>query len=339
MKTHTASLFSLAGIVVIMAFFLFEGYLALLKPDETLPLPLTFGNFRHVRALIEMAPPKDDFSFAVAGDTRGSATFGHIIQELRREKPDFAVLVGDCTDDGSEFEHQYFQTMMKTDYALPFPVFFVIGNHDMSRKQFPVDRFEALYGPSLFSFEYGHCLFIVLRIMEAPFSNRESIEFLKRLSQQNPDAYRYRFVFMHIPPAVSGDIQARKILENTEIIELFEKLRIDCVFTSDYHGYARIMRGPTSYLISGGGGAHLDGGIGRQFYHAVMIHVEGNAVSERIIPIEKHLDAKALLERFAIVIFHPWVSRHVKAALGLNILASLCLAALFVLSNRMKPPR
>jgi hypothetical protein len=174
--------------------------------------------------------------------------------------------------------------------------------------------------------------------MEAPASNRESLEFMKRISRQNPGMYRHRFVFMHIPPSVSDDFQARGLRESDEFIRIFEKLRVDCVFTGDYHGYARIQRGATSYLLTGGGGAHLDGGRGKQFHHAVMIHVAGKGFSKRIIAVDRQSDAGAALMRFAIVMFLPWVSSHTLEAVGINMLASLGLLFLLIHLNRLRPP-
>jgi hypothetical protein len=339
MKPQKSSLFSITGILALMALFLLEGYLYLLKPGGTLTLPGSFGNFARVRSLLRKVQPNDDFTFAIAGDIRGTGTFELIVRELKRENPDFAVLLGDCAYNGNELEHQYLQVMLKSDYAMPFPVFYVLGNHDVSNKRFSVAQFEKSYGPSIFSFEYGRCLFIVLRAQEAPASNQESLEFLKGHSRQGLGKYRYRFVFMHIPPGVSDDFQARRLRESREFISAFEELGIDYVFTGDYHGYARVKRGRTSYLITGGGGARLDGGRGRQFHHAVMIHVGKGAISEKIIPVDKHVDPRELLTRFAIVWFHPWVSAHRNAAIGLNALASGTLLALFTLILRDKLPR
>jgi hypothetical protein len=213
----------------------------------------------------------------------------------------------------------------------------VPGNHDVSEGGFTLQRFEQVYGPSMFTFEYGRCLFIVLRVLEAPASNTDSIAFLKRLSPDALARYRHRFVLMHIPPVISRDIQSRRLKESGELMGLFQELGIDYVFTGDYHGYARVTRGRTSYLVTGGGGARLDGGRGRQFHHAVMLHVGRDFVAEKIIPVDRHIDPREALTRFATVRFMPWVSGHRGAAAVLNGLGALCLTTFLAL--RAPPPR
>jgi hypothetical protein len=144
------------------------------------PLPARFGNFPANRAALEGQTEKDAFAFAVVGDTKSVGTFERIAEDLKRRPLDFAVLLGDCSYDGTEEKHRYFRAECAEEYAMPFPVFYVVGNHDVSPDGFPVSRFEQDYGPSIFSFEYQQCLFIVLRILNPPFSNEESIEFLRR---------------------------------------------------------------------------------------------------------------------------------------------------------------
>lgn len=111
---------------------------------------------------------------------------------------DFAILLGDCFYDGTEEMHRYLRAELAKGYALPFPVFYVVGNHDVSPNGFPVKRFEEVYGPSIFSFEYRKCLFIILRILDAPFANEDSLAFLADFQGINLSKYIHTFAFMHI---------------------------------------------------------------------------------------------------------------------------------------------
>jgi len=43
------------------------------------PLPTAFGNFERVRALLKDGEQREEFSFAVAGDTQGTGTFEKLV--------------------------------------------------------------------------------------------------------------------------------------------------------------------------------------------------------------------------------------------------------------------
>jgi hypothetical protein len=64
------------------------------------PLPATFGNFERVRALLKTDSQREHFSFAVAGDTKGTGTFERLVGFLKDEPISFLVLLGDCVRNG-----------------------------------------------------------------------------------------------------------------------------------------------------------------------------------------------------------------------------------------------
>jgi hypothetical protein len=315
----------LTVVLVILTLFVFELYVLIVQSEGDSPLPPLFGNFPRVRAILEKQPGKEEFLFAVVGDTQSTGTFERIVEELRKAPLDFAVLLGDCSYKGTESHHRYFRAECAEEYALPFPVFYVVGNHDVSVDEFPISRFEEVYGPSIFSFEYQGCLFLVLRILNKPFSNEESIEFLRSHLKREPGKYRKRFVFMHIPPRISPDFKARQFAESEELVTLLDELDIDYVFTGDYHGYARVRLGNTTYIVSGGGGGHLDHDFFPQFHHAVVLRVGKDFISERIIPVSRDNDFEDRLEKLAITEVYPWVSQNWVGALVLNAVMLLVL--------------
>lgn len=316
----------LIAISVILGFFVFEAYVILVQREGDSPLPPLFGNFEHVRLNLVQAPKKKEFSFAIVGDIKSVGTFERIAEELQKTQIDFLVLLGDCTYDGSEAAHRFFHAEVTEEYRFPFPVFYVVGNHDVSSKRFSISRFEETYGPSIFSFEYQGCLFIVLRIMDKPFLNEESIAFLEKILTQHPEKYRKRFAFMHIPPEIPGYYKARKFDSSERVVSLLDKLRIDYAFAGDFHGYARTTIGHTTYIISGGGGSRLSKKYSPQFHHAIMITVSEGSVSERIIPASTSYDIEDLLEKLAFVTIYPWMSAHPFVAGILNI----CVLLIFI---------
>jgi hypothetical protein len=282
------------------------------------PLPATFGNFERVRALLKTDSQREHFSFAVAGDTKGTGTFERLVGFLKDEPISFLVLLGDCVRNGRPEYHQYFRAELPKELRIS-PTFYVVGNHDVSNDQFPISRFEEMYGPTNFSFEFQGCLFIVLRMLPMPYySTDESLAFLETTLSSRRRDYDKVFVFMHIPPPVSTDFAAR-LFENTDkFVALCDKFKVDYVITGDYHGYARVQRKDTVYLITGGGGARLEKVPGN-FHHVIVITVGPQGVSERILSTKKDEDLQDIIECWALADVYPWMRKHVWATILLNI--------------------
>ncbi len=327
-KTIIAGFARVAAIVLIGAAILFQVYVLITQREGASSLPDYFGNFATVRATLEKQHEKDEFSFAVVGDTMSHGTFECIVQELRKARLDFAVLLGDCAYKGTEEEHRYFRAECADEYALPFPVFYVVGNHDVSPDHFPISRFEHDYGPSIFSFEYQGCLFIMLRIIESPYSNEESLAFLRSFQDLPLEEYRHTFVFMHTPPPVSSYVKARSYTEHERLVKIIDELGIDYVFAGDFHGYARVKRGETTYIVTGGGGGHLNEKIGPQFHHAFVMHVGKHSVTEILVPVVRHTNFEDRLERFAITEAWPWMRQNLMFVWAVNGLSIFILFAL-----------
>jgi hypothetical protein len=299
MNKHTRVLrFAIA--VAVAATFLLEGYSLIVQSEGDSPLPANFGNFEANVAALQRQPHKEEFTFAVMGDTKSIGTFERLSEELRKLPLDFLVLLGDVAYDGTEEAHRYLRAELP-EYAQPFPVFYVVGNHDVSPERFPISRFEQLYGPSIFSFEYQTSLFVVLRILEEPFSNDESITFLTRLKETRRGKYQRIFVFMHIPPPVSPHFIARRYPDHEKLVTLLDELGVDYVFAGDFHGYARVKLRNTTYIVSGGGGARLNEKLGKQFHHALVVRVGRDSVSERFVHVDSNHHVEDFFERAAII--------------------------------------
>ena len=194
---------------------------------------------------------------------------------------------------------------------MPFPTFYVIGNHDEQdlrrpEETFSVARFEEEYGPTNFSFDFRNSLFIVLRMnrQEMP---PESVEFLRSELESKSDLYDRVFVFMHIPPRLSYDFDSKITDGGGELVDLFDKYRVDYVICGDYHGYARLKRNETVYLISGGGGSHFRKDRPGHFHHAIVLTVRDNGeISEQIRAAGSTRDVMDKLQHFAAARFLPW---------------------------------
>lgn len=317
------------GCMLVPAFILlFQAYALVIHEEGSSPLPPLFGNFQANRAFLEEQAPKEEFTFAVIGDTRGYGTFEKIVNELRMMPLDFAVNLGDCTTSPTVESHNYLRAELAEELALPYPVFYVIGNHDVDPRHFPVSRFETDYGPSIFSFEYQDCLFVVLRYWRGSGADEESYEFLDGLIRNTGKEYRHKFAFMHRPPVVpkKGDYPAVK---DKHLLELLERFRPDYVFAGHIHAFLRTRLGETNYVVTGGGGAPLYPEYRDQSHHAFLVNVGTDGISETVLPFEADVDLEDYAEYFAIVKVWPWMMRNKVLIVVADI---VCLILLVLLS-------
>ncbi len=282
--------------------------------------PKNFGNFESVRAALHASDAKNPFTFVVVGDTRSTGTFKGLTEDISKADPAFVVILGDWVNGGSMDQHAYFKHK-SADYNFSFPVFFTPGNHDIDPYKYSINSFEKDYGPRNFSFVYNDNIFIFISYLDSRFSNQESLNYMRSLDKSTLDAYRNRFVFMHIPPWVSPDIKERHTADEKELMKIFEDLKIDYAVAADFHGYNRTRLRGVEYIITGGGGAQLDKLQWRQFHHAIALTVGENMVSERILPASARFDFKEWIDKNSIVYIGPFLILHYKFLVALNMLS------------------
>lgn len=308
-----------------------QGYaLWVTRAARSSPWPPNYGNFERVRAQVPEVEPDASFTFVVVGDPRSKGTFEALAKDINAAKPDFVVILGDWVDAGSTDWHAYYRQECP-EYGFACPVFFTPGNHDVDPKKYGLDEFERDYGPRNFSFVHGDCLFVVISHLDGRFSNRESLDYLRSLADQDLGRYRKRFVFMHIPPWVSPDIKERHTVDEAELTRILEDLHIDYAVAADFHGYNRTWLRGVEYLVTGGGGSRLHESRGRQFHHAVALTVGPDMVSERILPVAARFDPGDWLELNSVVRIGPMMLAHpVLFAVGNAVMAvAVVLAGLF----------
>lgn len=317
------------------AYTLGQGY----RADRAV-LPANFGNFEQVRTFLPKKLPGDSFSFAVVGDTQGGhETFEQIAEELRQEELTFMVLLGDIVSRGTEGQHTFLRSELQEEFHAPCPIFYVVGNHDVSSRGFSLSDFKRTYGPTNFAFTYQGCLFVMLQVTMDGEENAETIAFLKATLAAQRTQCRKIFVFMHVPPPVSPDFSAKEFPRSKQFIELFDTFGVDYVLAGDYHGYARTRRNGTVYLISGGGGARLRKALFGKFHHCLVVTVGPDSISEKILFKEGKQNFEDSVEGYAVADFYPWLRTHKLLAILLNLGAcGLCLLAFKGLVHRHPAP-
>jgi hypothetical protein len=333
---------------VVLAFVIaFEIYtFAVFYSDGHVKLPDNFGNFEHVRKILDNQDAKDHFSFVVVGDPRGLGTFEDLISEVRGKPLSFMVVLGDFVKRATQEHHRFFRSECAEEYKIPFPVFFVAGNHefhygaaaDKQRATISLSDFESMYGPTNFSFKYGGCLFVIIRDLPS-FTVDESIAFLQSVLSREAGKYNRAFVFAHLPLPVSADFDFDTCgpAEAGKLMGLLDQYKVDYFVAGDYHGYARIKRKDTVYLVTGGGGASLEKHNKYcRFHHAVTITVDAESVSEQILFVKDSYDKGDVVERFAITELYPLLVGHGV----LTVLANLLMvSSFFMFLWQVRSPR
>jgi hypothetical protein len=321
-------------ISLVLFLFAFEGYILTVGYKErTAPLPDNYGNFEHVRALLADDKKTEEISFAVVGDTRSFGTFEKICGQLADEPLSLMVILGDFVQKGTFGEHQFYRCEIGEPHLFSFPVFYLVGNHEIG-KGVTLNDFEKIYGPSNFSFSYQGHLFILLRTWP-PDSTKESLEFLEHELSTKRRVHDKVFVFSHIPLYASSDFPARPLENAKMFVELFEKYHVDYVFAGDYHGYARVKVNNVNYIVTGGGGARLKyANKYGNFHHAIVMKVQSDAISERILSVEEHKDLEDKIEHLAIAEVSPWIMQHKLASVLFNLLGFAVLVLAFFLLKK-----
>lgn len=282
-------------------------------------LPDNFGNFERVRASLPASDSNTPFTFVIVGDPRGTGTFEALAKDINKADPAFVVILGDWVKDGSDHQHAYYKRITP-DFGFSCPVFFTPGNHDVDPQEYPLTSFERDYGPQNFSFVYDDNIFIFISHLDKRFSNRESLEYLRSLDKNTISSYRNSFVFMHIPPWVSPDIQERHTSDEKELMQIFEDLEIDYVVAADFHGYNRTRLRGVEYIVTGGGGGSLHDARWPQFHHAMALTVGKDMLSERILPASSHFSIKEWIDMNSIVYVGPFLRAHNFISIAVNML-------------------
>jgi predicted phosphodiesterase len=254
------------------------------------PLP-ELGNRPAVISRLEGITGGKPISFAVVGDSHGSAVFNQILKELKGKGVDFIVHLGDFAPAPSQEGHALFLEQVKENLGPKAPpMLLVMGNHDVDLG-FPVQAFEGLYGPSSFSFRIGGNLFVVVRnclprsLRGAGNTTKGWGEEVRRVIQEKGYGARRTFLFMHAPPM--DPLSPVRTAGASRFEAKWGGLGVDYILAGHLHQYSRTQIGSTVVLVSGGGGGTLRMVRSGRFHHALIFRVTEDQVTEELVAVEK----------------------------------------------------
>ena len=237
------------------------------KPTGPLPQSIDFP-------LYKQSEP-EDFKILLFGDPqpRNNSEVDYIAQdvisELIGDKSSFGVTLGDIAFDNLET----FETLNQAIALVGIPWYNVMGNHDLNldakSRTHINETFEATYGPSYYSFDYGQVHFVVLdnidwaepspKIPRYHYTTRfgeRQLEFLKSDLAAIPED-QMLVLMMHVPIVAAAD--------KAEFFKLIED-RPYCVSVSGHtHDHRHLFLGKE------------DGFNGKQkHHHIVNVTVSGS---------------------------------------------------------------
>jgi len=159
-------------------------------------------------------------------------------------------------------------------------------------------------------------------------SMEETLTFLERVLQAERQEAKRVFVFQHVPPPVTREFSFDDIKQPQKLIEIFDRFKVNYVIAGDYHGYVRLSKVDTNYIVSAGGGAELRKNKYGAFFHALVITVNQDEVTEKILLVPHKTNIENVLEYLIIARLWPWVEQR-------RFLAGLVLAVMLFSTGGM----
>ena len=172
------------------------------------------------------------------------------------ERCEFAVGTGDVADTG-DWEKEIRPLVLERQFSVlgtKLPSFMAFGNHDSKYPQnhfFYVNPPSGAEGVASFAFLRDNCLFVCLDDAECGVDvtpgRPAMVKWLEGvLTSETAKKAKFRFVFRHVPLFEEDFGNCDRSL-----IDLFSTCDVDCVFSGDHHGHARLERAGVRQIVNG----------------------------------------------------------------------------------------
>lgn len=291
--------------------YLYEVNLTGLKPGTAYSYRLLSQNENSWKSFKTFAKGTNKFTFVAMGDSRSNPDiFTKIMDETKKENPDFIISMGDLVEVGGDYDewHEFYFPIVK-DFVSSTPLVSTLGDHETDgdngdlfryflRKNEPVDK-------QWFSFDYGNAHFISLDFRHP--DDQEMIDwFIKDITSAGKE---WNIVYSHRATYNFGG--HRTDWGSDYWRELFSNYNVDIVFAGHSHLYERFypVRGKERanavvYVTTGGAGAGLYQSVKNEdilavtesVNHFVTVNIDKNKLRFKATRMDG-----SLLDRFEIV--------------------------------------
>jgi hypothetical protein len=261
-------------------------------------------------------PVTKQFRFAVIGDTgSGNLNQFSIARKLIKWAPDFVLHMGDVIYEKGEYEGygprymEPFHQLVANTVVYPTP-----GNHDYGlgnlngyTRFFEIPRAKPEDQEKWYTFSHGNAQFFSLDTNQ-PFA-KGTPQYNWLVKELEASKATWKIAYTHYPPYTSGEHGSSMYVRNAWG-PLFEKHNVQVVFTGHDHHYERskpredfVKDGvPTTYVVSGGGGAWLRTIKPQPFsaFTQATYHFIGVTASDRELTAEVIDKGGFVIDRFKV---------------------------------------
>jgi len=241
----------------------------------------------------EVAPASSGaFTIVTLSDLKArSGVLERAYEDARTRGADAIVVGGDLVMQNSDFEYRYATRLLGR--APPgIPVFLVFGNHEAwdRHDHHSRERFEGWFGPTQTWFLAKGVLFVALDTADYEFDPARAKE-AEEILAAHRSAARRCVLLSHILPQAGTTLEGKRGAEkqlrpedSQRILDLVDRFSVDLVLGGHFHGYAGSKHGRATILLTGGGGASLDGP--GEFYHYLRVVLDEKGVSHEVIKVD-----------------------------------------------------
>ncbi len=228
---------------------------------------------KEAKNIIIKTPEKNDFKFAVIGDTQG---MNHIFEDAVKQMKDieFLIHLGDLTSSGEKNGYDSVESVIN---STDFPVYTTIGNHD--NRFGGENRYKNRFSPLQHSFSYFDYNFIFLNSANLSITE-DQIEWMgSKLSNDKKNVivthapYYDPFSDSHTMDKKSSQMMSNFISDHD----------VTAYMSGHIHAYYQDVSNNTKRLITGGGGGSLVQGE----YHYVSVDADQKGMEFTKVPINR----------------------------------------------------
>jgi len=238
-----------------------------LRPGTRYRYAVTVGDTTATGEFATAPEPDAPFTFVVFGDSRSDAgSHSRVVDRIRAEVPDFLLGTGDMVNEGGRDRDWQRFFDIERELLMENPFFPSVGNHDRQGRGRTADNYRKFFSlpenspdpERYYAFTYGNSRFVILDSNSYSFALTDQTAWLEEQLQaaRLDPGIEHIFVTMHHPP-YSVSLHGGQTELREAWTPLFEKYRVDAVFSGHDHAYSRAQRGEVHYYVSGGGGAPL----------------------------------------------------------------------------------
>lgn len=246
------------------------------------------GPRAHANPAGELSPPASgSFTIVTLSDLKArSGVLLRAYDDARTNGADAIVVGGDLVMQSSDLDYRYANRLLSLAPA-GVPVFVTIGNHELwSRSgEGTPERFERFFGPTQSWFRTKGVLFVALDTADYHFPQARADAARAILRAERPRSRACVLLSHILPQKKQGAEKALDAEDSARILALVDDFDVGLLLGGHYHGYAESKHGRATILLTGGGGANLDGPD--EFYHYLRVTLAPDgSVTHQVIKVD-----------------------------------------------------